>query len=76
MKPVLVGLVVFTLSAILVSTARLDAAPLGPAFGYQAQIKQGGVPLNGTCDFQFSLWNDPLYAEPGNQLGVTRRLAT
>ena len=74
MKPVLVGLVVFTLSAMPMHTARSQTTPLGPGFGYQAQVKQGGMPLNGMCDFQFSLWNDPLYAEPGNQLGVIQAL--
>lgn len=30
-------------------------AALGTAFTYQGQLKKGGNPYNGTCDFQFSL---------------------
>jgi len=33
------------------------AAPLGTAFTYQGQIKQGGAPVNGSCDFRFQLWD-------------------
>ncbi|MCX7707997.1 MAG: hypothetical protein N2204_08330, partial [Anaerolineae bacterium] len=33
------------------------SAPVGDAFTYQGQLKQGGAPVNGTCDFQFSVWD-------------------
>jgi len=33
------------------------AALVSSSFTYQGQLKQGTVPVSGTCDFQFSLWN-------------------
>lgn len=34
-----------------------DAAPLGSEFTYQGQLKQGGLPVNGPVDLEFSLWD-------------------
>jgi hypothetical protein len=45
------------------------AAPLGTAFTYQGQLRQAGVPVNGTCDFQFSLFDA---AAAGAQIGATQ----
>src|SRR4051794_29389332 len=45
------------------------AAPFGTAFTYQGQLRQTGVPVNGTCDLQFSLF-DALTG--GSQIGVTQ----
>lgn len=44
-------------------------AVVGSAFTYQGQLRQGGSPVNGTCDFQFSLWNA---ASGGTQVGGTQ----
>jgi hypothetical protein len=41
-------------------------ANLGTAFTYQGQLKKNGSPVNGTCDFLFSLWDA---ATEGNQIG-------
>jgi len=44
-------------------------AALGTAFTYQEQLKSGGNPVNGTCDFQFSLWDA---STGGTQIGSTQ----
>ncbi len=44
-------------------------ALMGTAFTYQGQLKKAGSPISGTCDFQFSLWDDP---SVGTQIGVTQ----
>ncbi len=46
-------------------------AALGTGFTYQGQLKQGGGAVNGTCDFQFSLYDD---ASAGAQLGSTHTI--
>jgi hypothetical protein len=45
------------------------AAALGTAFTYQGRLRNSGNPVNGACDFQFSLW-DALNG--GTQIGATR----
>lgn len=42
---------------------------LGNAIGYQGQIELDGAPVNGSCDFQFSLWNA---ASGPTQIGSTQ----
>ncbi|MGQ9841813.1 MAG: hypothetical protein ACUVR4_15140, partial [Anaerolineae bacterium] len=44
-------------------------AVLGTAFTYQGQLKSGGSPVNGNCDFQFSLWDAAI---GGAQVGSTQ----
>ena len=42
--------------------------PLGTAFTYQGRLTdEAGVPVDDTCDFQFSLWDDP---DAGTQVGL------
>ncbi len=46
---------------------------VGTAFTYQGQLKQNGLPVSGTCDFRFSLWD----AETdGSQVGATLEQST
>ena len=42
-------------------------AALGTAFTYQGQLKKAGNPVNGACDFQFSLYDA---ASGGSPIGV------
>lgn len=42
---------------------------LTTAFTYQGQLRQAGSPFSGTCDFQFSLWDD---SASGTQIGATQ----
>ena len=49
-----------------VSPEGAAAGPLGTAFTYQGQLKQGGAPVNGPCDFRFQLWDA---AGGGSQVG-------
>ncbi|MBC7261593.1 MAG: hypothetical protein H5T63_06235, partial [Chloroflexi bacterium] len=44
-------------------------AVVGTAFTYQGQLQKDGSPVNGNCDFQFSLWNA---ASSGAQIGTTQ----
>ncbi|MEW6249899.1 MAG: hypothetical protein AB1716_04575 [Planctomycetota bacterium] len=59
------GLVGLASVLALAPAAALGQTPLGTAFTYQGQVKKAGVPLNGTADFMFSLWDA---ASAGNQI--------
>ncbi len=58
------GLLIVTLTAIAPAEELL--ASLGTSFTYQGFLKQGGQPLTGEADLEFSLWDAP---EGGNQVG-------
>ncbi len=49
-------------------TVPAGAAPLGTAFTYQGSLADAGVPVDGTVDMRFLLWNDSI---AGGQLGST-----
>ena len=58
--------------ALALSTLALNAgsrlcaeSPVGTAFTYQGQLKQGGLPVDGAATFSFSLWDA---AAGGNRL--------
>ena len=46
--------------------------PLGSAFSYQGQLKQGGVAFTGTADLTFELYDA---ATDGTQIGTTQTAA-
>jgi hypothetical protein len=56
-------------------------AALGTAFTYQGQLKKAGNPVNGTCDFQFSLYGadsggSPIGVQTTTGITVTNGLFT
>ncbi|MCS7055401.1 MAG: hypothetical protein NZM18_04405 [Thermoflexales bacterium] len=64
--------------AVTLSSTRAQMQPLGAeaaltnlgtAFTYQGRLTSSGAPVNGTCDFEFSLWDS---ASGGTQIGSTQ----
>src|SRR6185369_2294417 len=53
--------------------ASAQSSNAGTAFTYQGQLKSGGSPQSGSCDFQSGLWDA---ATVGSQVGVTQTLTT
>ena len=66
--------IVLTLTLLLLVTTRsvFAGAPLGTAFTYQGQLKNGTTGFTGTCDMQFSLYDA---ASGGAQIGSTLTLS-
>src|SRR5262245_17002778 len=61
--------------ALLEASLAPPALALGTAFTYQGQLQQSGAPANGSCDFQFSLWDALGSGAPptgGGQIGSTQ----
>ena len=51
----------------LALAAGASAADIGTAFTYQGFLEDGGGPVTATCDFEFTLWDDPTAGtEEGN----------
>lgn len=63
----------FSVGVVLLPIAATYGQPyaMGTAFTYQGQLKEGGDPVTDTCDFVFSLWNDPDSTDMGDQVGET-----
>ncbi len=50
-------LITLLLAVGLLASMALPAQPLDTAFTYQGRLKDGGVPANGSYDFEFVLWD-------------------
>jgi len=64
------------LSAISIALSLVFAlaafgVPVGTSFTYQGQLRRSGAAYNGTCNFQFSLWDA---ASAGTQQGTTQSI--
>src|SRR5262245_26540720 len=53
--------------AVALPTVPRPTQAVGTTFPYQGQLQQNGTPRNGTCDFQFTLFDAPT---DGNQVGT------
>lgn len=58
----------------LASTAHWTLAdgPVGSAFTYQGELIQAGEPVDGDCDFEFTLWDEPV---GGVQIGLVHAIS-
>jgi hypothetical protein len=68
------------MAALLLSianTGAFAATPLGTTFTYQGRLTQSGNPVNGSADFQMSLWDGPGVGsvQVGNTLARTAAVA-
>jgi len=55
----LVLLVGMALGATTAVTSAIAQTPLGSSFTYQGQLRQGGIPAEGSYDLHFELFDDP-----------------
>ena len=58
-------------AVILLAGAAAGQQNLGTAFTYQGELERDGLLVDDTCDFEFTLWNDPTSSDPGDQVGPT-----
>lgn len=68
MKRIRIVTCVAALTVGLFASRAWPVSPAGTAFTYQGQLKKGGVPVNDTADFQFTLWDAGV---GGAQIGPT-----
>ncbi len=64
------GLVLTLITIMAASNTVLATTDLATTFTYQGVLTSSGTGYNGTCDFQFSLFDDPTLSAPINQIGT------
>ncbi|MBI4579031.1 MAG: tail fiber domain-containing protein [Planctomycetes bacterium] len=78
MKAALVRRWLLVIPALLAVGRATGQVPLGTAFTFQGDLQHNQSLIDGTCDFQFSLWDQPGSGSPpigGNQIGSTQTIA-
>ncbi len=66
-KYLVLALIIMGLSFAVAQANGPTSEPVGTAFTYQGRLTNGGKPVNGRCDFIFSLWDAP---SGGNRVGT------
>lgn len=66
---ILVGAAVFAVVVLAVSKPSAAEEPAGTAFTYQGDLEERDTPVDGTVNFEFSLWDDPTDTDPEVWLG-------
>lgn len=59
----------YPLLAFTLSGARLAFSALPSMISFQGQIKEAGAPVNDSCDFSFTLWDDPISKDAAHTIG-------
>lgn len=57
--------------AISVGNPALADVPVGTAVTYQGELEEAGSAVDDTCDFEFSLWKDPVSVAGADKVGST-----
>jgi hypothetical protein len=58
--------IITALLFVVMAPIAVFADDIGTAFTYQGDLQDGGAPVSGDCDFEFTLWDA---ASGGNQIG-------
>jgi hypothetical protein len=67
------GQVMVATPALSPDESSAPAALANRSFTYQGMLRQGGLPVNATCDFQFAAWDS---LSGGGQIGSTQSLTS
>jgi hypothetical protein len=70
---VIVAIVMPVLIADVLAQNQAEVGSLGTGFTYQGYLEESKSPVDGVCDFQFSLWDSA--GDSAGQIGVTQTLS-